>query len=95
MLSSLSFLPTFFKIDNHSEFVIQREADLEAQRTVSTADGSGHLYIRGLHFSAHDISYWFRRKVWRWLPGFRSDSGLVEFSLEKKGLEADISYTLN
>ena len=95
VLETATLFPTYIRIANNTEVVVQREADIEAQGSATTVDGSGKLYLRGIKFAVHDVSFWLRRKVPRWLPFFRTESGLAEVSLLKKGLEADVSYSLN
>ena len=93
VLHSLSFLPSHLQLSNASELVLSREAS--SDRASELTESSGRLYVRGLKVSARDISFWLRRKRWPWLPCLREEWGLIEVSLERKGLEADVSYMLS
>lgn len=95
VLDQLSLLPSMLKVNTDSEFILTRDADIEAQnQPPAMFDGSSKLYMRGIKFACHDVSFWLRRKN-AWFPCFRQETGFVDFSVLQKGLEATIAFRLN
>lgn len=102
MLQELYPLPTYIRLDTdtslafqsssdlRSENVFDASADLEAQ-PVHEFNSRSRLFLRGVHFSARDISFYVRRKAFYWLPCFRVETGFVDVTLSQ-GAEADIEF---
>lgn len=105
VLSELYPLPTFLRFETQSSLEIQQsrdlddtgfDTDLEAAREPllappTTLESSSRMFMRGIRFSARDISFFVRRKALWWLPCLREETGLLDVTLTK-GAEFDVDF---
>lgn len=83
--------------DFSSQNAFDAASAIEAQdasasnRAPAEFHSQSQLFLRGIHFSARDISFYIRRKAFYWLPCFREETGFLDFTLAE-GAEADIEF---
>lgn len=105
VLTELYPLPTFLRFETQSSLEIQQsrdlddtgfDTDLEAAREPllappTTLESSSRMFLRGIRFSARDISFFVRRKAFWWLPCLREETGLLDVTLTK-GAEVHVDF---